>query len=101
MIGQLRHTVTLGTDVFGNLQRMDNALEGLPIKEQACREQLSNLKTQLETAKAEVQKPFPREEELKAKSARLEELNALLNMDNKAPEPVQEEKYKRKEELER
>ena len=59
MIGQLRHTVTLGTDVFGNLQRMDNALEGLPIKEQACREQLSNLQTQLETAKAEVQKPFP------------------------------------------
>ena len=101
MIGQLRHTVTLGTDVFGNLQRMDNALEGLPIKEQACREQLSNLQTQLETAKAEVQKPFPREEELKAKSARLEELNALLNMDNKAPEPVQEEKYNRKEELER
>ena len=101
MIGQLRHTVTLGTDVFGNLQRMDNALEGLPIKEQACREQLSNLQTQLETAKAEVQKPFPREEELTTKTARLEELNALLNMDNKAPEPVQEEKCKRKEELER
>ena len=51
---------------------------------------------QLETAKAEVQKPFPREEELKAKSARLEELNALLNMYNKAPKPVKEEKYKRK-----
>ena len=101
MIGQLRHTVTLGTDVFGNLQRMDNALEGLPIKEQACREQLSNLQTQLETAKAEVQKPFPHEEELTTKTERLEELNALLNMDNKAPEPVQEEKYKRKEELER
>ena len=67
MIGQLRHTVTLGTDVFGNLQRMDNALEGLPIKEQACREQLSNLQTQLETAKAEVQKPFPREAELNTK----------------------------------
>ena len=58
MIGQLRHTVTLGTDVFGNLQRMDNALEGLPIKEQTCREQLSNLQTQLETAKAEVQMIF-------------------------------------------
>ena len=101
MIGKLRHTVTLGTDVFGNLQRMDNALEGLPIKEQACREQLSNLQTQLETAKAEVQKPFPREAELNTKTARLEELNALLNMDNKAPEPVQEEKCKRKEELER
>lgn len=101
MIGQLRHTVTLGTDVFGNLQRMDNALEGLPIKEQACREQLSDLQTQLETAKAEVQKPFPREEELTTKTERLEELNALLNMDNKAPEPVQEEKCKHKEELER
>lgn len=101
MIGQLRHTVTLGTDVFGNLQRMDNALESLPLKEQTCREQFSNLQTQLTTAKVEVQKPFPREEELKTKTERLEELNALLNMDNKAPEPVQEEKCKHKEELER
>ncbi len=91
MIGQLRHTVTLGTDVFGNLQRMDNALEGLPIKEQACREQLSNLQTQLETAKAEVQKPFPREVELNTKTARLEELNSLLNLDHKEPEIVDAE----------
>lgn len=91
MIGQLRHTVTLGTDVFGNLQRMDNALEGLPIKEQACREQLSNLQTQLETAKAEVQKPFPREAELNTKMARLEELNSLLNLDHKEPEIVDAE----------
>lgn len=91
MIGQLRHTVTLGTDVFGNLQRMDNALEGLSIKEQACREQLFNLQTQLETAKAEVQKPFPREEELTTKTARLEELNTLLNLDHKEPEIVDAE----------
>lgn len=91
MIGQLRHTVTLGTDVFGNLQRMDNALEGLPIKEQTCREQLSNLQTQLETAKAEVQKPFPREAELNTKTARLEELNSLLNLDHKEPEIVDAE----------
>lgn len=91
MIGKLRHTVTLGTDVFGNLQRMDNALEGLPIKEQACREQLSNLQTQLETAKAEVQKPFPREAELNTKTARLEELNTLLNLDHKEPEIVDAE----------
>ena len=91
MIGQLRHTVTLGTDVFGNLQRMDNALEGLPIKEQACREQLSNLQTQLETAKAEVQKLFPREAELNTKTARLEELNTLLNLDHKEPEIVDAE----------
>ena len=91
MIGQLRHTVTMGTDVFGNLQRMDNALEGLPIKEQTCREQLSNLQTQLETAKVEVQKPFPREAELNTKTARLEELNSLLNLDHKEPEIVDAE----------
>ena len=101
MVGQLRHTVTLGTDVFGNIQRMDNALDMLPVKEQTCREHLSDLHGQLETARVEVQKPFPREEELKTKTSRLEELNALLNMDNKAPEPEQEEKTKRKEELER
>lgn len=86
MIGQLRHAVTLGADVFGNLQRMDNFLETLPVKEQSCRERLSDLETQLETAKAEVQQPFPRDEELKTKTARLEELNALLNMDKKESE---------------
>ena len=91
MIGQLRHVVTLGTDVFGNIQRMDNALDTLPVKEQVCRERLSDLETQLETAKVEVQKPFPREEELKAKTARLEELNALLNLDKREPEVVDAE----------
>ena len=91
MIGQLRHEVTLGTDLFGNLQRMDNALESLPIKEQASREQLSNLQTQLEAAKEEVQKPFPHEEELKAKTARLEELNALLNLDHRESEIIDAE----------
>ena len=88
MIGQLRHVVTLGTDVFGNIQRMDNLLETLPVKEQACKEKLSELHTQMETAKAEVSKPFPREEELKTKLARLEELNALLNMDKHEPEVI-------------
>ena len=88
MIGQLRHMTTLGTDVFGNIQRMDNLLETLPVKEQACKEKLSELHTQLETAKVEVLKPFPREEELKAKLARLEELNALLNMDKHEPEVI-------------
>ena len=91
MIGQLRHVVTLGTDVFGNIQRMDNALDTLPVKEQVCRERLSDLEAQLETARVEVQKPFPREEELKAKTARLEELNALLNLDKREPEVVDAE----------
>ena len=90
MIGQLRHVVTLGTDVFGNIQRMDNLLESLPLKEQAYREKLSDLHNQLETARVEVLKPFPREEELQAKLARLEELNALLNMDKREPEIVAE-----------
>ena len=90
MIGQLRHVVTLGTDVFGNIQRMDNLLEALPLKEQACREKLSDLHNQLKTAKVEVLKPFPREEELQTKLARLEELNALLNMDKREPEVVAE-----------
>ena len=90
MIGQLRHVVTLGTDVFGNIQRMDNLLESLPLKEQACREKLSELHNQLETARVEVLKPFPREEELQTKLARLEELNALLNMDKREPEAVAE-----------
>ncbi len=88
MIGQLRHQVTLGTDVFGNLQRMDNLLETLPVKEQTCRERLGDLRTQMETAKAEVQQPFPREAELKTKTARLEELNTLLNLDHKEPEII-------------
>ena len=91
MIGQLHHVVTLGTDVFGNIQRMDNALDTLPVKEQVCRERLSDLEAQLETARVEVQKPFPREEELKAKTARLEELNALLNLDKREPEVVDAE----------
>ena len=91
MIGQLRHSVSLGTDVFGNLQRVDNALEGLPAKERNCREHLSHLQTQLETAKVEAQRPFLREEELKAKTARLEELNTLLNLDHKELEIVDAE----------
>ena len=56
------------------------------MKEQTCQEQLSNLQTQLETAKVEVEKPFPSEEELQTKTARLEELNTLLNLDHKESE---------------
>ena len=99
MIGALRHQVTLGTDVFGNLQRMDNFLETLSVKEHTCQERLGDLQNQMGTAKAEVLQPFAREEELKTKTARLEELNALLNMDNKEPtdQPEQTEKQKERE----
>ena len=91
---ELRHTVTLGTDTYGNLQRMDNALEGLESRLKDYEQALEDTKAQLETAKVEVQKPFAQEEELATKSDRLEELNALLNMDqrdNELAEPSAEE----------
>lgn len=81
--GKLRNPVTLGADIFGNIQRMDNAMEQYPAKEQSCLEHLEELQKQLETAKIEVQKEFTKEKELKDKTARLEELNALLNLDGK------------------
>ena len=84
--GALRHPVSLGTDVFGNIQRLDNALAALPEQLTACGEQLENAKIQLATAKIEVDKPFPREDELKTKTARLDELNILLNMDKRENE---------------
>ena len=92
LIHQLRHTVTLGTDIFGNIQRLDNTLGAFEERMAACVEQLENTRVQLENAKAEVQKPFPQEEELAAKTARLNELNALLNLDKKENEIVDGER---------
>ena len=81
LIGSLRHTATLGTDLYGNIQRLDNTLESLPSRLQNTQDHLSNTRRQLEEAKAVVDKPFPYEEDLTAKSARLAELNAQLDMD--------------------
>ena len=92
LIHQLRHTVTLGTDIFGNIQRLDNTLGAFEERMAACAEQLENTRVQLENAKAEVQKPFPQEEELKTKSARLNELNAMLNLDKRENEIVDGER---------
>ena len=78
---ELCHTTPLGTDLFGNILRLDNTLAALPAQLEACREQLENVQVQMENAKAEIAKPFPREEELQSKAARLDELNILLNMD--------------------
>ena len=89
-IGELRHTVALGTDIFGNIQRLDNALEAFPDRLAACAEQLENTKTQMENAKTEVQKPFPQEAELAEKMKRLDELNILLNMDKRDNEIADE-----------
>ena len=92
LIHQLRHTVTLGTDIFGNIQRLDNTLGAFEERMAACTEQLENTRVQLENAKAEVQKPFPQEEDLAAKTARLNELNALLNLDKTENEIVDGER---------
>lgn len=89
---ELRHTVTLGTDIFGNIQRLDNALNSFQEKLASCEAQLENTKVQLENAKLEVQKPFPQEEELKSKTARLNELNAMLNLDKRENEIVDGER---------
>ena len=92
LIHQLRHTVTLGTDIFDNIQRLDNTLGAFEERMAACVEQLENTRVQLENAKAEVQKPFPQEEELAAKTARLNELNTLLNLDKTENEIVDGER---------
>ena len=67
----------------GNIQRLDNALAGIPARLEKAEQQLDNLRSQQEAAQAEIGKPFPQEAELTEKSARLAELDALLNMDDR------------------
>ena len=83
--GELSHRVELGKDARGNLIRIDNVLNQIPARIQSAQAQLENVRSQLETAKAEVGKSFPQEEELRTKSARLNELNAELNIDERTP----------------
>ena len=96
MKGSLSHSIELGSDIHGNIQRIENALEALPIRLSSCERALTDLKTQMENAKAEVEKPFAQEDELRTKSARLAELDSMLNMDKREndtldAEPEQEE----------
>ena len=86
--GELGYSVSLGTDTFGNITRLDNALEGLPKRLEINEQELDNVKKQFEIAKVDVEKPFNQEEELKTKTARLNELNALLNVDKRENEIV-------------
>ena len=83
--GQMSHRVELGKDARGNLVRIDNALAQMPERLQTVQSRLENVQAQLATAKAELGKPFPQEAELKEKSARLAELNAELNIDDRTP----------------
>ena len=89
--GQMTHRATLGTDPRGNLTRIDNALAQMPQRLEAVKNQLDNLYQQQAAAKEEVGKPFPFEDDLRVKSARLVELDTLLNIDSKGcstPETV-------------
>lgn len=83
--GQMTHRVTLGKDPRGNLTRIDNALNGMAERLTTVQGKLDSLYAQMETAKQELGKPFPQEAELKAKAARLAELNIALNIDDKTP----------------
>ena len=83
--GKMNHRVTLGKDARGNLTRIDNALNAMPDRLQNVRNTLDALTAQMETAKAELGKPFPQEDELRMKSVRLAELNAELNIDDHTP----------------
>lgn len=104
--GQLSHPISLGTDLFGNIQRIDNMLAGLESDLRQCEAQLDNARVQLSNAKAAVDKPFPQEDELKTKLARLDELNILLNLDKRENEivdgePDEGEPKEKKREMER
>ena len=83
--GKMSHRVELGKDARGNLVRIDNALAQMPERHKTVQGRLENVQAQLATAKAELGKPFPQEAELKEKSARLAELNAELNIDDRTP----------------
>ena len=88
--GATSHFVPLGTDARGNLTRLDNALDSFPDRIARAENQLQTLYQQRDAAQVEVEKPFPKEAELAEKSARLAELDTLLNMESR-PEPEQEE----------
>ena len=89
--GQRKYTVPLGTDPLGNIIRLDNSLNNFPERITAAENELATLHQQQAAAQIEVEKLFPQEEELAEKSARLAELNAQLDVDEKSHEPEQEE----------
>ena len=89
--GQRKYTVPLGNDPLGNIIRLDNSLNNFPERITAAENELTTLHQQQAAAQIEVEKPFPQEEELAEKSARLAELNAQLDVDEKSHEPEPEE----------
>ena len=88
--GERRYPVALGTDPLGNIIRLDNSLNNFPERINSAENELATLHQQQAAAQIEVEKPFPQEEELAEKSARLAELNAQLDVDEKSHDPEQD-----------
>ena len=80
LFGKITHSVELGSDIFGNITRIDNVLTGLGEALEKTQRNLANTEKQLQTAKEEVDRPFPQEQEYAEKSTRLRELDILLGM---------------------
>ena len=93
--GEMTHRVPIGTSAAGNILRLDNALAGIPARLEKAEQQLDSLRSQQEAAQAELGKPFPQEAELAEKSARLAELDALLNMDDRGKDDPDREKQRK------
>ena len=105
--GTLSHTIDLGSDIHGNIQRMENMFEAFPVRLSACEKALDTIKEQMQNAKAEAEKPFAQEQELAEKTARLAELDALLNIDKRENDVLdaepehQDERTQTREDIER
>ena len=91
MKGEMSHSVDIGTSALGNMTRIDNALNNIPVRMQNIEGKLESLNQQMATARAELGKPFPQEAEFRQKSERLAELDAALNMDNAHKPQTQEQ----------
>src|SRR5699024_2576488 len=88
--GAMTHRAALGEDAKGNLLRLDHALAAIPKRLEDAKAHLTELETQRDAAQAELGKPFPQEQQLREKSARLAELNALLDLEDHEETPVVE-----------
>ena len=90
--GTLTHSVEIGDSILGNITRIENIFDGMgskmETKLQVCKDRLEDVKAQMETAKTEVEKPFPQEAELNEKMVRLNEINIALNLDERDHELV-------------
>ena len=105
--GALTHTIEMGSDSFGNIKKLDNLFEHMEKRKVECGVKLEDIEKQLENAQHEVSRPFEKEAELSEKLERLNELNALLNMDEKGSKTIEtmegdgtaEDKPKRKQSI--